>query len=304
MIPEASARSAARSTEPGPDERWPAVVALAAVGLLSVAACFRDIWSADFWWQFETGRIVWADGWPRHDSLSYTAQGAPWIELRWLFCAFQYRVMQAVGPAGLVVFKWLALAGAFIGFAWAELRKGLWVTSAAVLSLALLVAGQRAFVRPELVTYAMSGIFVMLLIGYRRRAGRWIYLLPLLQVPWVNCHPLFLFGPLLVGLALAVSWGERLRSRSSVALRPLALVFGGTIVATLLNPYGIAGVKLPLLLFSEMRGSLFADVITELKGPLASDDPVLVFFWILAAGALLSALTNRRRLDPFAARRT
>ena len=93
-------------------DRRLAWLALAAVGLLSLAASLRRIWAADFWWQYATGRVIAESGWPVHDLFSFTMPDAPWIELRWLFCLGEYLLMESLGAPSLVVLKWLLVVSA------------------------------------------------------------------------------------------------------------------------------------------------------------------------------------------------
>jgi tetratricopeptide (TPR) repeat protein len=136
-----------------------------------------------------------------------------------------------------------------------------------------------------------------------------VFLLPLVQVVWVNAHPLFVFGPLLVGLLLTVTAaglapgraGSADRARSLVEVRTLAGVLVATVVACLVNPYGIQGALHPLLLFSEVRGSVFRDTISELKSPFAfgATYTAVVWYEALIGLCVVSAAVNLRRLDPF-----
>jgi tetratricopeptide (TPR) repeat protein len=270
-------------------------IALAAVLLLSFAGCLRKVWSADFWWQYKTGELVAQQGWPFVDSFSYTALGAPWIELRWLFCLGQYEIMQWWGTPAIVLLKWLAVVAAFLLVSLPVWRRRSIIPTALVLTVALLASSQRFFVRPELSTYVFLGIFVLILDRYRKHGGRVLLVLPLIQILWVNSHPLFIFGPLLVGLLFVTQ-----------ALRRKQLLFPGvvcglTLLACLVNPYGFDGLLLPFKLFSEVEGSLFSDVISELQSPFkfGSGYTAVLYYKILIGLCVASGLWNWRRLDPF-----
>ena len=288
-------------------DRGLAVAAVTGVVLLSFAACFRRIWAADFWWQYAAGRLVAESGWPSTDVFSFTATGAPWVELRWLFCWVQYRVMTVAGPEALVVLKWLAVVAAFTAVSLPVARRKNVVALSITLTIALLASSQRFFVRPELATYAFFGLYVWLLHRHRRSGGRLIFILPLVQVLWVNSHPLFILGPLLVGLLLFVetvrAWVAGADERPQVVrgLLPVGLVLLGTVLAGFVNPYGVDGFLLPFRLFGEMQGSIFKEAITELKSPFSFAGTYLAvhYYKLLILLCGLSALANIRRLDPF-----
>ena len=287
--------------------------ALGAVLALSVAACVRKIWAADFWWQHAAGRYVAENGWPTLDVFSYTAADRPWMEMRWLFCLAQYRAEEWFGPGALIVLKWLAVVAAFALVSLPVARRESRLTLAAIWTVALLASSQRFFVRPELVSYVLIGFFVWVLHSWVQatRSGsdsRWpiraLYLLPVVQVLWVNAHPLFVFGPLLVGLGLTVALGRlalsKVGSDARVAAvrdaRTLGAVLAATTLACLLNPYGVQGALHPLLLFSEMRGSIFSEAISELRSPFSFGAAYTAVFWYKALIGLcvVSAAVNLR----------
>ena len=239
--------------------------------------------------------------------LSYTAAGEPWIEMRWLFCLLQYLTMEGLGPAALLLLKWLAVVVGFGTVVLAVVRRRTLVCTGLVLGLALLASSQRFLVRPELVSFALFGSFVFIVDRWRRRGGRTIWLLPLLQVVWVNTHPLFIFGPLVAGLLLIVvasgapvsggSSAAPARGRTSTAVA----VFGATALACLANPYGVKGLLIPLHQITQLSVSVYREVITEFRSPFALDptSTALACYWVLVILCVLSALVNLRRLDAF-----
>jgi hypothetical protein len=270
--------------------------------VLSAAACFRRVWTTDFWWQYATGRIVAEHGWPRVDVLTYTAAGAPWIEMRWLYCLVQYELMQRVGPAALVVAKGLAFTGALALFALPLARRAGARATAAVAAAAILASSERLLVRPELCTWLLAGAFVFLLDRHRRTRDRSIRVLPLLQVVWANTHPMFVLGPFLIGLALADAAGEARRgARAWRTLRPLAVLLPLALAACAVTPYGLRGMLVPLAQLGQLRESVFAEVIGEVQSPFAFglDHTAIVFYVVLVAACLASTAANLRGLDPF-----
>jgi len=280
------------------------VATVGSVGALAAAACCRRIWATDLWWQYATGRLVAAGGWPTVDPFTYTAAGAPWIEMRWLYCLALYELMRSLGPAAVVVVKTLAVGMAFALVTLPRVRRAGAVAAGAVVLVGLLAASDRLLVRPELVTWVLFGAFLFVLDRQRTRGGRGIWLLPALQLVWVNTHASFALGPLLVGLglgvALAAAWlGRDVAARSS--LRPLALVFALVLAACFVNPYGAEGLLVPFRQFAQIRHSVFKEVISEYQSPFAPGPlhVAVAAFWLLIGMCLASAAANLRRLDPF-----
>jgi hypothetical protein len=180
---------------------------------------------------------------------------------------------------------------------------------AAVLGLALCAGLGRWNLRPELATYLMVAVFLAVLGG--RARGRALWVLPALQVLWVNLHTLFVMGPILAwtfagGAAVVSVWrrgpggGESGTARGSL-IRLLAVAVLVT-AACWVNPYGTRGVMYVRELWSESSaGHAVAETIKEMKSPLAI--PLARWPWDLNAAAVLAVVgagtfvRNRRRLN-------
>lgn len=291
------------ASRPARDGTW---IALTGPLLLLVAASLRCIWEVDYWWQLKTGEFVAKHGIPATDVFSYTMNGRPWIELRWLYCLGLHYLVTGAGAAAAIIAKAAILLVSFALVTAAVLNRRNGVAAAIMLMLAILAAQQRFFVRPELITYLMFGAYVWLIARYRRRPGRLIWLLPLLQVLWTNAHTTFVLGPVVVGLLLAAMLIEQVVDRRHSAGR-LATVGGlvaGTAAACFVNPYGLEGVRFPFQLLSQIRGTVFKEHISEFRSPFdfGSAYTAVVYYEILIAVCALvaaGALWRTRRLDPF-----
>jgi len=132
-----------------------------------------------------------------------------------------------------------------------------------------------------------------------RRILLWA-VLPAIQALWANVQVLFMIGPVLVALALAAEALRFLRrpvprdapDRTVDLLVCLAL---GTL-ASLLNPYGAAALRLPFeQLFGHLGGeSLVSRTIVEFRPPLSGHlvTPSIVAFVALLALTALALLLN------------
>lgn len=288
--------------------RWIPGFTLAAVALLFVTLSVQRIWNADLWWQLGTGRWILEHlTVPRHDFLSYTAAGREWIELRWLFCVMSFAAWRLGGASLLILGQTVVLAAAFLVVVWPSRRVVTQLSGAGILALGVAAASDRFVVRPELISFLLLAVYLVVLEGHVRGRNRHlIWLLPVLQVLWVNSHTLFIFGP---ALAWAFAGGQLLqrflpprgagKDRSGAAGRLLLLAAGIT-AACWINPYGHRGALFPLLLFREIQpGSVLGQSVQEFRSPWSmSGWPA--FLWAAAALALISAFTfvlNRRRVD-------
>ena len=288
------------------------VAAWGAVALLSAAACLRKIWATDFWWQIATGRWVLQQGWPEGDVFSYTVPGAEWIELRWLVFSLGALIFDRFGPAALVLLKWIAVVITLISLLAAagprSSRRDL--VTPWLVAVGLLACSQRLFVRPELASYLLFALFLAAVARYRAGAdGRWLWWLPLLQLVWVNSHPLYFFGPATIAWAWVAEQLERRLEWLPQPARPADRLAGARLPAVglacvgvcLLNPYGWHALLFPLELFQEIRDSTVQQAITELQSPFAVEGPMtaLRYYKLLIALALGTSLWNWRRPDPF-----
>jgi tetratricopeptide (TPR) repeat protein len=194
------------------------LASLAGLAAFFLAFSIQYIWAADLWWQLRTGQwIVSHFAFPAHDVFSYTAADHPWIEMRWLYCVLAYLAWQAGGATLLILGQTAVLAAAFIVLAHPSRRAAVTPMGILLVALAVWAASGRFVVRPELVSYLMLPVFLVMLEAVRggrlKRAG---LALPLLQVLWTNAHTLFILGPVL-------AWGFVLGEAARVVLRRMGV---------------------------------------------------------------------------------
>jgi hypothetical protein len=101
----------------------------------------------------------------------------------------------------------------------------------------------------------LVAVFFTVLWGIYRRTlpAGWLWTLPGLELFWVNLHPGFALGPVLIGTFLAtelVMLRKAGRVTGSWKLSTLAAILGLAIVAGLANPNGIRGLLFPLTVSS------------------------------------------------------
>jgi hypothetical protein len=220
----------------------------------------------DFWWHLRTGDLVRQTGEvPHHDIYTYTAADHPWVDLHW---GFQVLLSWGYAWGGVVTLslaKCAITCAALLLLVTARWREGLvWAAVLAWLP-ALLVLGGRMYIRPETLTLLYLATDLAILSRWERYPAL-AFLLPLVQVAWVNSHGLFVFGPFLLGLALLDALcrpGSLAASRKRWWRRAgLAAVLTG--LACLINPYALTGALYPIELARTMANPLFAQRIAEL----------------------------------------
>jgi tetratricopeptide (TPR) repeat protein len=133
----------------------------------------------------------------------------------------------------------------------------------------VVAAQERFLLRPEVVSFALLAL-VLLLLARRERHPRSLALLPPLLALWANLHALFAVGLVTLALVLGGDAWQRWRG-TGVRTRPLALAFVVAVPCSLLTPYGFAGWGLSRTLLSERlaAGNLYGRSIAEFQAPFS-----------------------------------
>lgn len=241
----------------------------------------------DAWTHLALGRdIVAHRGFPVTEQFNFPSLELPYYNPEWLFGLVFYLAYLAAGIPGVILLKASIVTLAFSIL----LRHSLiprdqpshgalgMVTAAALLFLILLMVRHRFVERPDILLMVFLGFMIYALDAYVYEGKRYLYLLPALQVLWVNTHPSVIVGlvpfvAFLVGGQLQRLFRERRGiglpgTPSAGQLRTIAAVFAATVLASFLNPYGIAPFLLP---FRLAESQWFRHEILELQAPSLSD---------------------------------
>ncbi len=314
--PIATEPAAETSSPPFVGARWPSFLVLGALTLVFLAVAIQKIYVPDIWWQMRMGQLVLESGWPRVDTLSYTAAGNPWIEMRWIFGVLAYLLWKLGGAAALIIVQTILFAVVFTLLCWRSRRTLLTLPGLLTLTLALGTVQVRFGIRPEMMTYLFSAIAIVLLDrgvspGATAADRKRLWLLPLVQILWTNSHTVFIFGPIFAwgffGGDVVHRYFRRLNTLRHTANahqpgafidRQLLFVALAVSAATLVNPYFLEGAKFPFLLFQETLTGQVARVIEELAPPfeIARWTPDL---WAAAAFVVWSGFVQLLGLSRF-----
>jgi tetratricopeptide (TPR) repeat protein len=264
---------------PEPSASCPRLVAFADVilvvlflGLAFLLGAF-PLKDADIYWHLRTGQLIRETGQvPRVDIFTYTREGAPWIDLHWLFQICVSWLHDHGGVVALNVAKCVVTCLAVLVLVMSRRREWpLWVMLLAWLP-ALLVLGGRMYVRPETLSLLYLSVFLAVLCRWDRLPWL-VVLLPVIQMAWVNSHGLFVLGPIVLTFALmdafcavAIAW---IRGNATLLARGRwwRIVGAGslaTFAACLINPYGLRGAVFPIELAGTMTNKVFSEGIAEL----------------------------------------
>lgn len=259
----------------------------------------------DLWWHMAAGRAMVNEGaLITTNRWAYTLPyDAPYVYQSWISEIVLYLVWRIGDVPLLTLTRSLVIVLSYGLVAWHAWRR---VGQGRAVALALLVAALIGWnnwtLRPQTLALLPGAVFLVVLGEYlaRRIAGRWLALLPLLVLLWVNMHGSFILGPVLLALAwlgTAIGvWRDR-RQPDAVQRRQLgeltitgAAAFG----ALLCNPLGWGIFAYLRLLFTN---SSVQTRIAEWQPLAPSFDPVNPGFWffgMLLALAALLAIGPRR----------
>jgi hypothetical protein len=296
-----------------------ATFALVVIGGFLVA--LGPIADGDIYWHLAAGREMWSrHALLRADPFTLSAAGRPWIDVHWLFQLVAYGIFRAGGFIGLSVAKAAIVAVTAASLTRTAERAGGPVARAvcaAALLTTLYLARHLMPIRPIIVTMLCLAVFLQALESWYDRAAAGdagatgpLWLLPIIQLGWVNCQGLAPLGLVLVGAyaleaALArAAWHAKAGADPQAPFRPIAMTFVLCLIASFITPYGLAAVALPAHLLARItpgQHNIFSTAIAENIPPFVlertSPEQIGHFKWVLLAIAVsLIAFRPRLRL--------
>lgn len=264
------------------------VLLLIILGLL--VAQKINLVTADLGRHLKNGEIFFDDfKIPRTNLYSFTYPDFPFLNHHWGGGVIFFAVYKIAGFAGIsILFVLLTLAAFFLFFhiAWRYSRFEIACLAALI---ALPVIAARTEIRPEVFSYFFAAIFFWILINFRAKKidQKWLLLLPIIELFWVNIHIYFFLGPFLVGLFLLENLIDKYFRRAFIAatvsdIKKLAIFLFLTGTVTLINPAFIKGALYPLKIFNNYGYRLFENQSVSFITNLISYPPANYFKILLA----------------------
>ncbi|MCX5657867.1 MAG: tetratricopeptide repeat protein, partial [Candidatus Omnitrophica bacterium] len=287
----------------------------ALISILALVAIFsfQKIWDLDIWMHLQTGKYILAHfKIPWADIYSYASSGHFWFNPDWLFAVITYSCYRLMGFAGIEVLKAILFLSIFFILFRTILKNKNWLLSLVLLFFTVLAAKERIVERPEMFSFLFTAVYLYILFKFRNGYTRLIWLLPVLQVFWVNLHAFAIAGMLFVWVFLVAEFiGRRVElpwewnkdsAIDQAGMRKLFLSGLAVIGATLINPYGFKVFKEYVSLFGWMHTHIdvLAGGITELRPPFIERGIFsfeLIYYKILVIISQISFLMNYRRIN-------
>ena len=190
------------------------------------------------WGHVKFGGDIVASGLESSDPYSFGSD-RPWINHEWLAEVTMHLSWAAGGNVGLIAAKTL-LALVTAGFVLAALSRVPMSAGLQLLLIFAVLAGIRARIyvfRPQIFSLVLFAALLWILRSVEAGSTRRLWLVPIVFVLWVNLHGGWIVGLGAFGLWSVLNltpWGSyQGSSRETVA------VLAVTVLATLVNPYGI-----------------------------------------------------------------
>jgi hypothetical protein len=213
----------------------------------------RNIAEPDIWWHLRNGeQIVMHHVIPRVDTYSFGAAGAPWMDIEWLAEVPYFLAFKAAGLRGILGLYFGVLVLIYAGVYYRSCRSGADCKSATLTTVLAILLGVVSMGPRMLLFGWLCLVALLLVLDNFRRTGQSLWLLPLVFAFWINFHGSWLFGMIVFVFAIATgmlegSWGlVSAHKWSRPQLNKLLLVFGASVGALFLNPFGYKLVFYPL----------------------------------------------------------
>ncbi len=299
----------------GPTDRLDSVSRIILFCLTLVLVLFfsiHKIENRDLGWLLKNGQYIYeTHRVPRVDTYSFTIPGKKYIDSQWLFQLILYISYRLLGLTGLTLLMAGILLATFSTVYFIGYDKKKYVITPVLMIAAIVMASDRFLVRPQLITLLLLSVYFFILEKHRKRGGRMIFLLPLIQPLWVNMHGLYVLGlvvPIIYLSAGLIDWKLKLpwRWNEEGGLRGkrwwwLALVLLVMGCESVLNPYTFDLALYPLTLFREIHSGVSAvgASVSEHMPPLAGaslNRSQTYFKWMIYL-CTLCFLLNLKRLN-------
>ena len=285
-------------------------MAVAAIFVLMIVALLcgysRGISGNDFWWHIKVGQWILENGQiPSSDIFSWygTANQIPWVAHEWLSDVVFYLLYDCVGSVGVFLFS-VASAFAMLMLLWKQSRqyieKNLLIGG---LYFALLAVTTSVFFygRPHLFSFFLLFFELKILYGFLEKPEtKQIFWIPLIACVWSNIHGgssnlsyLLCIMFLVMGVFKVEIGCIQPQPLSRSALIRLAIVLALSVLAVMLNPFGV---KMLLYPYENMGDKLMLSVIREWHAPDAKDLGELILYYVPVALMLIGFFAEKHRI--------
>lgn len=201
---------------------------------------------------------------------SYTFPDFPFVNHHWASGLLFHLIHSIWGFEALSLLHSGIITFAFLCMGHIVCRQTTSLASILICGLCLPLVVARTEVRPESFSYLFVALFYLLLWHWRYRAlaSRWLWILPIGMMLWINLHIYFFFGFILfVAFAIDKLQNSRHNRKNFIdEVRFLGLIAIAMFLASLINPLGWQIVIYPFRIFDNY-------------GYMIAENQSILFFW-------------------------
>lgn len=285
------------------------ISALVGIFMFLQLSMSAELFDPDIWLHLKTGEyIIQNKTVPQADFYSVPTSGKTWIDHAPLTQVIYYWLFNSNGADGLIIFSTILMLAAFLLLFFCTYQDHSKIyLSIIMLALAIFASRIRFNIRPE--NFSVLFFCIYLFVLTRCKNKKLVFILPLVQLAWVNCHGFFILGPALIALFII---GERLKMRKKLpwewsdgdtldknGYQNLIIVFLLSTLACLINPNGIKGALYPLAIISKtlIHPSVIHKYILELMPPWNLRIDQHLPYYLLLTVSFISFLFNFRKIN-------
>lgn len=195
----------------------------------------RSLSEPDIWWQMRTGEWIWSHHKvPTIDFISFTFEGEPWMNIKWLSEVLFYLVGNYIDPTAInVLCGFVFVLIAFVLYLRTKATYKSYSFLYAFLFFGFIVS-IRMNGRPEMFSYLFSALYLFLFQKSTKNI-HWLWGIILMQLLWCNMHEAF--G---VGLVMVVVFSIINLLDKEIQNKWMYILFMAACIAvTLINPRGL-----------------------------------------------------------------
>ena len=239
---------------------------------------------------------------PLTDTYTYSAQGKPYVDSHWLYQLALYGLYRTGSYESLTLAHVALLLCVFclLALRCRVSHAPAWATPT-LLAGAIFIMERRFMERPEILSWLLLGATLGVMENQGRLGKRTLWLLPLIQLLWVNIEGLFVLGWIVLGAYWADAWWERKKPDAR-----LTLILALSIGADLINPNFIWGVAYPFSFISKLQGDIYNQTVMELlsipgflsNSGFARDSKGFIYVFFLYFLLVILSLALRKKKAP------
>jgi hypothetical protein len=266
------------------------------VFLIVFIACFTGSGSVllgdgDTGYHIRAGEIILKDlTVPRQDPFSFITPPLPWTAHEWLSEVVMAIVHKALGLPGIVFLFALLLSTTYwLLFRWIRSSGRNILVDFLILVVVLLSSRIHWHARPHAFSLLLIVLLYQILILHQEDRGSYLYVIPLMMLPWVNLHGGFILGFFFMGVFLTgyfigviTSQGEE-RTVFAKKAKQLSLFCSVALLAACVNPFGVDAFLFPFRVVSD---SYLMDHVQEFMSPNFHDAVPYRYLLLLLIGIL------------------